>query len=305
MATISQLIKKYSGTVGFSLTLNLLLMSSSYAAGGGENGAILAQIKCDTDAILSQINKLPAYISSITEMATDWIATQDQSNTIANNQYAIAQLTSSYNSAAGDQINDTKDITKQIILGAGNSSSSNSQLLSVDNAISYTTLLGNPLVAIQNQNQSQNNNTSPLDAYARAYIANASDANTLLTRMVLTPTASASAKKYIYFYNTISSIKSYDAYILNGLYHQRERDKYRYKLVSMASNSTWFTQVASEPLGLVLRQILMYQSQLYVQMDRLLKVQQEQLAASAMSNSLITLSLEQVYGTTLQSQANT
>lgn len=101
-------------------------------------------------------------------------------------------------------------------------------------------------------------------------------------------------ENYRNFYTTISAIQSYDAYVLTELYltNLGGKDSFSKKqnaLMEQASNSTWFAQVASESVGVVLRQILMYNSQTFVLLTELLKTQKQMLAAQAMSNTLLVL----------------
>ncbi len=49
-------------------------------------------------------------------------------------------------------------------------------------------------------------------------------------------------------------------------------------------------------LGAVLRQILMYNSQIYVQLTRLVKLQQQMLAGQAATNTLVALGDSAVIG---------
>lgn len=98
-------------------------------------------------------------------------------------------------------------------------------------------------------------------------------------------------KNYLDFYTTISSIQNYNAYILSGLYvdatSSNPTSKQQNVLIQQASNSQWFSQVASEQIGVVLRQILIYNSQMYVLMTQLLQTQKQLLATQAMTNTLL------------------
>ncbi|HSW93794.1 MAG TPA: hypothetical protein VLJ15_05485 [Gammaproteobacteria bacterium] len=98
---------------------------------------------------------------------------------------------------------------------------------------------------------------------------------------------------YKNFYTTVSSIQSYDAYILSDLYanaangNQLTQDQNN--LMAQASSDTWFAQVLAENGMTVLRQILIFNSQVYVLLVQLLQTQKEMLAVNAMTNTLMIL----------------
>ena len=95
---------------------------------------------------------------------------------------------------------------------------------------------------------------------------------------------------------TISAIQTYNAYLLSQVYSDyvngTQLTQQQNSLMQQASNAAWFTQVASENIGLVLRQILMYNSQVYVLLSQLVQTQKQALAAQAMTNTLIVIGNE-------------
>ncbi len=98
--------------------------------------------------------------------------------------------------------------------------------------------------------------------------------------------------KYITFINSIKSIASFNAYILNEqLADSRNNFKLntaQMELKRKASNTNWLNHVNTEmSLGVILRQILLFNSQNYVLMSDLLTTQKQLLAATAMTNTLI------------------
>ncbi len=100
-------------------------------------------------------------------------------------------------------------------------------------------------------------------------------------------------RKYKAFYTTVSAIQTYNSYILSQLYldnnGKNSLSDQQTTLIKQASSSDWFTQVASENLGVVFRQMLMYNSQLFVLMTQLLQAQKQMLATLAMTNTLIVI----------------
>lgn len=99
-------------------------------------------------------------------------------------------------------------------------------------------------------------------------------------------------KKYITFANSIKAIASYNAYILNNhladLQNDFKLNQTQTELKNKAGNNEWLTHINNEAsLGVVLRQLLLFNSQMYVLMSDLLTTQKQQLAATAMTNALI------------------
>lgn len=99
---------------------------------------------------------------------------------------------------------------------------------------------------------------------------------------------------YERFFNTILATQSYNSYILGGLYtnyqNGNQLNSMQKQLVQQASDTqNWFAQVGSEPIALVMRQLLLYTSQLFVVQTEMLKMQQDSLYTQAVSNTLLML----------------
>ena len=98
-------------------------------------------------------------------------------------------------------------------------------------------------------------------------------------------------QKYLSYYSSISAIQTFNGYLLSQLYadyvNGRQYTQQQTALIQQASSSDWFTHVASESIGVVLRKILMYNSQLYVLMTELVQTQKQLLSAQAMTNTLL------------------
>jgi hypothetical protein len=291
-------IKRFALCLLGSIFLSMALIQPSYAQEvAGAISALLAKILETTTSILVQVQLLPvyltAYLKSVTEMADSWIDTKD-SDVIANNQYAFASLNKSYTDSVPQQISVSKNLTQKFLL-ASSIDRANPALPSNANELGYTVLVGAPLT-----NVSGSSTTSPqqqAEALAQAYIRNISGVALPMKQANPAWKDSEEKLKYQSVYNTVSAISSYNAYILSSLLKQQEQDTLRNNLIDQASNSEWFTQVASETLGLVLRQMLMYLSQIYVQLDRLTKVQQQQLTTQVMTNTLLIINMD---GLTIQ-----
>lgn len=261
--------------------------STGGAATSPSGGQILTQIRDLTFHMLQKVH----------QTTMSWISSDDSLNSasvIPNNQYGFALLSAKYSEALGNQINLTQTLSTQYQTAGSTSAAS---AANTNTSLIYSSLLPQPGSTATPMTSQQKT------ALAQAYISAAAGAGNFLTPPPpLTPAASgAGTQKYQSFYNTITAIESFDIYAISGLAAQH--DVLRNYLIQQATNSKWFEQIATEPLGLVLRQILMYNSQLYVQLDRMLKVQQLQLAAQAMTNTLLIIQDNQTVGIQLYAKA--
>lgn len=295
-------LTKFIRRTGICIALGFLWVSPSYAdeASSAAMNALLQQILDTTKSILIQVQQIPVYIKSITEMADSWLNTKDN-DIIANDQYSFALLNKNYADSIPQQSGVAKNLVQQFFLSGSNNKSGATTLPYNANELSYSSLLGQPLTP-----PSASGTTSPqqqIDALAQSYIKNASGLNLPLKQANPLWRDSDAKKQYQQMYNAVSSVASYDAFILSGLYKQQDQNTIRTNLLDQASSSDWFKAVASESLGLVLRQMLMYTSQVYVQLDRLVKVQQQQLTAQAMTNTLLITYLSTTPTQTLTQQA--
>lgn len=237
-------------------------------------------------SILTVVNQLPTYLQSLSTMAASFLASDNQSSDPVNwSAYWTNQqtwLTGLATNAATNQVNQV-DLQQSLLttfFGANNIASGNPQNL---NDLSYTTLLGQPLLSPDPR--------SGVNA-ALNYLTNASSLGITYT----IPSAGwrgnqTNQKGYISFYNTVTAVQTYNAYVLSGLYEESRTwandVSLRSQLIAQSTNANWFTSVITNDLGWVLRQILLFGSQTYVLMDELLQTQKKMLATLAMTNSLL------------------
>jgi hypothetical protein len=296
MNTPKKIIRKCSLVMATSLLGTALLSQPAYAQSEGVIISLLASIQNITHSILVQIQQTPAYFEAITQMAVSWIETKDPANTIANNQFAFAELNTNYAANVDAQKALTQDLTLQFLSNNGNLNPPENT-----NELSATVLWGQMLVK---QSDADKKAKKDINVYTKNYITNLTGANFILDRPnPVLGKKTDSAIKYINFYNTLSAVQSYNTYVLGGLLKQQTEEAPSTYLMNQASSSDWFTQVATEPLGLVLRQILMYSSQNYVQLERLVKLQRQQVAEQAMTNTLLIMNNGQSIGQLLMTQA--
>lgn len=97
-------------------------------------------------------------------------------------------------------------------------------------------------------------------------------------------------KRYQNYYNTIMAIESFNGYVLSNQYADYQNGNNftttQNNLISQASNSDWISQIATEDLGRVFRQILMFESQNYILTTQLIQLQKQLLTAQVMTNAL-------------------
>lgn len=109
-------------------------------------------------------------------------------------------------------------------------------------------------------------------------------------------------KKYMDFYNTVTSIESYNGYVLSSQYADKNQfNTLQTNLINALNGpppkpntpptpSPFYTQIASENLGIVLRQMLLFQSQIFLLLTQQIQLQRQQLATQSMNNTLLVLS---------------
>lgn len=87
------------------------------------------------------------------------------------------------------------------------------------------------------------------------------------------------------------AVESFNAFILSSQLVDAQKgaplSEAQVKLIAQASGSDWAKQVATEELGKVLRQILLFQSQTYVLLSDLIQTQKQLLTAQVMNNALL------------------
>lgn len=154
------------------------------------------------------------------------------------------------------------------------------------NDLTYQTVLGQPFFATDPRSTDK---YKPDSTYN--YIKNAAGIN--LTQVVPQSQwigSQTSQRKYINYYALNTAVQTFNAYIISKVTSETPLNSIQKKLIERASDANWFTNVATEKLGQVIRQILLYNSQIYVLMAQLLEVQKQLLTAQAMTNSLLMLS---------------
>ncbi|MCE3238166.1 MAG: hypothetical protein K0R24_1147 [Gammaproteobacteria bacterium] len=241
----------------------------------------LQTISQNTTGILTYVNRLPVYLRAMTKMALSWLAPDDSEST-AELQHVFTTLgNASIQNAKTQDENQKKFLDYFFAFPKKENDFPNA------NDLTYQTLLKKPYFT----NVIPPKGTVYDPAYN--YILYSSGLN---IRHRSPPTfflnkRNPSIGMYINYYNTASAVQTYNGYLLSELYAESKNENNLQKnqtiLTQKATSPDWFTQIASENIGIVLRQILLYNSQTYVLLTQLLETQKKLLAAQAMNNALL------------------
>lgn len=232
-----------------------------------------------TYGTLVAVNNLPNYLQPLTELSLAWLS-PDKSETTANLQSNFASITDTLKKNSETQSSLLQRL-QQDYFGP----SVTKDTLPFVNDLTYSTLMEQPYLS-PDPRQANDKNVNP----TYNYLKNAAGL-TINHPLPNTGWAGTSDKKqeYINYYSTISAVQTFNGYLLAQLYTNNQLSKSQTSLIEQASSSDWFTQVATEDIGIVLRQLLMYNSQVFVMLTQLLQAQRQQLAAQAMSNTMLIL----------------
>ena len=223
--------------------------------------------------ILASVQELPVFIES-------WLATDDSDTTSKLQQKLIDYMTYSLQNDEAQFSNTNKPFMQEHFSPMN---------LPYPNQMIFTTLLG---LGSSLFTEEKDKNGIVLDA--QNYIKNASGLNFQHATPDKSWQGSEEAKQqYDALFKSFNSATSYNAYVLNNFYsdylNNFNLSNTQRELSNQASDSNWFQQVASEDLGIVLRQILMFNSQAYVLLLKLVETQRQQLAGQAIANTLLIL----------------
>jgi len=258
------------------------IMAISPAKGDSISDLYLAYITQFTYETAQAAYYIEQYTYGVLTILNSWVL-PDKSDATANLQSGFVNMTNAAIQNSATQNTAQQQFTQDFLSGI------NAGSVPYANDFTYQTLLGqpyfNPDPRIQN-----GENVNPVFNY----IKNAAGLNIVHRTPNRNWKGSDKDKQnYQNFYTTVSAIQTYNAYVLSQLYadasNGNQLTQQQNALMQQASNSDWFAQVASENIGIVLRQILMYNSQVYVLLTQLLQTQKQLLSAQAMTNTLLVL----------------
>lgn len=240
--------------------------------------------------ILEKVDTLPDALKELVLMATSWIA-PDKSEFTGNIQEDFSNLGQLLLINAEEQKKQLAQINADLFnqpLASFNQASSNPKILTIFppnflniNDVTYSTLLGIPPLP---------KTASPTSAYNYVKYASGLSIHHDIPQPNWKGTTPQDSVRYLNYYTTVLAAESFNAYVLNQHIAQKnEWTTIQSSLIAKASNSKWFAEIATQELGIVLRQILMFQSQSYVLLTQLIQTQKQILTAHVMTNSLLIL----------------
>jgi hypothetical protein len=285
MTLLNTRTKKWLVVVTATLSMNILTVPISQAQ---DDSGYLAQIAQYTYGTLQAVNNLPAYLNALVAMAQAWL-TQDNSKTTAALQGEFASVANAIMQNTAPPISLQQQLTKDFF-----GPTITPQTMPNANDLTYQTLLGQPFF----NPDPRKTDSSPAPDAAYNYTKNVAGIN--ISHVI--PSASwqgnlSNQQKYAAFFVTESAIQTYNASILSQLYTDYSNGNplsaTQQALIKEASSSDWFSQVASESIGIVLRQILMFISQTYILISQFNDTQKKILETQAMTNTLLILGNQQ------------
>lgn len=293
-------IKKTALISGAALSVSVVGVSNLHAQGTDPILLYLQQIASNTSNILQQVNGLQTVLANI----MSW--------TLADDSKPTAILQGNLNNIGIDIINNYNAQMSYLQPGA-NPSFNDIQFNQINgvtpqnapyaNDLAYSTVLGIPYWT----NDPRKGKVS-FDPVAN-FITNASAIDLRHTVPGLTWQGQQDdIDRYQNYFNNAMAVESFGAFALSNLYADNANgfklSTDQQALLNMVnnSNSNWFNTVASENIGYVLRQLLMFQSEAFVLMTQMLQTEKQMLTAQVMTNTLI-LTLNQQWETNFVSKA--
>jgi len=261
----------------------------------GDASVYLQQIADNTKKTAANLENIPTFLQNIGRFIDAWMNPDDSDATITM-QKNFTELGNLFTSTVDKQkalqaslnsslLNNEKgrNVFKvnsgdPITLGIATKTT-----LAYANDLVYSTLLNNPFFPDDSRKAKK---VDP----ALNYIKNASGMNIYH----VLPEGSWQGKeeaqiRYQSFFNVVNAVESFNSYVLSNQYEERNQfNDAQTKLIAQASDpTTWFTKVGSENIGFVLRQLLIYQSQIFILLTESLKLQKQMVTAQVMTNTLL------------------
>lgn len=260
----------------------------------------LCYIQLYTYGTLAAVNKLPDYISN-------WID-PDTSD-------ATAIMQGSFSSINNDVLNILNTQTGlQTQLFGDLAGPRPTATIIYPNDITFQTLLG----LLPDPNDARLNQKPPVDP-AYNFLKNAAGINVIPQAPQSSWGGPSGAKAaYANYYAAAASVASFNSYVMSHAYADFKNgntlSKDQLNLLNQVTNGAtasdktnvnWLTQVASENIGIVLRQILMFDSESYVLLTQLLQTQKQMLTAQVMTNTMLMLVSKQYEDIAVKKAAGT
>lgn len=281
-------------TIYTTCLLSLPAQADGTAAALGAGGGALAVTEASADTFLptlagyahdtlTTINQMSDYLALVAQLAVAWIS-PDKSTETATLQKSFSTYTGETAASNAAQIG----LQQQLLTDYFGTTSATPPPPNYANDLAYQTLLGIPVWPSDPRiEKGQPNNIDSAYNYIK-YAAGLNMPHTIPGNNWTGNTTDQ--KNYYGYYTAISAVATYNAYVLSQLYTDSKNGipTTEATLIQQASDPTqWFAQIAGESIGIVLRQILMYNSQMYILLFQILQTEKQQLATQAMTNTLL------------------
>jgi hypothetical protein len=271
--------------------------TSDLSGGGGSSGGSIIAI---LNAILVRVNNLPPALVNLQAYTNAWMST-DTSTPTSTMQGNFTQL-GNYLTTIVDQQNAVQSQLNASLLnndgsnvynfnyanyGSSSQNPATTSNLQYANDLVYSSLLGIPFFAKDPRNSGGQG--KKVDSRLN-YIMNASGLNLYHIRPATNWQGSQNSQtKYQGFYNTVMAATSFNGYILSDVYADKNQfTTLQQTLIKQATDpKTWFVEVGKENIGYVLRQLLIYQSQIFVLLTEMIQIQKQMVTAQAINNSVL------------------
>lgn len=262
-ATAESLLGQISTTA--SQTASVASTSSNY----------LQVIAANTTGMLSDLSTLPATLQSLGKYILSWMNP------------------------------DTSDITTSLLFPtfngmqsalAANLTAQSTMQLQLNGSLLGSTPPANAAALVYSNLLGLGSSTAtPPTSPQYSYILNASGINIPHTAPKNWSGDASDQAIYRNYYNTVMAASSFGGYVLSGQYVEAQGGNQfttlQQQLLSQASASQtttgWLAQFASENLGVVLKQILMFQSQIFVLLTQSIQLQKQMVTAQVITNALL------------------
>jgi hypothetical protein len=268
---------------GSDFYLQQIMMNTQAIKGSSSTiQQLTTNIKTTTDSILQKVDTLPTILEKLGQFIDAWL-NEDDSDTTANIVPTFTDL--------GKLLNDnlTKQKSMQNQLNTDLLGDITATTLPSANDLLYSNILIKPpdeKFFFDPDPRKKDGDVNP----QYNYIKNASGIN---IRHTLPGTGWSGTQedqvRYRTYYNTVMAVASYNGYVLSNQYTDGSQfNNLQQKLIDQASDADkWFAIVASEKIGFVLRQLLIYQSQIFVVLTQLVQTQKQMATAQVMTNALL------------------
>ncbi len=247
----------------------------------------LSEVASYTYSTLAAVNNIPALLTPLTKLAEAML--------VSDSSDATATFQGDFTSYANGLLNNNKQqlsiqttFQNDFFTQNGKNPAPTTTSLPFANELTYTTMLNKPFFKDTEKDANGNDVDSALK-----YVENASgQAIPHIAPGTNWKGSQTNQDKYKQFYQTISAIQTFNTYVMSEMYVNAKNNfnlsNLQIKLMQDASDSdNWFKQVASEEIGIVFRQLLLFTSQIYVVLINLLQTNNNMVQAQAMTNALL------------------